>query len=79
MSAENKLKELRIQLGPVTPPVANYVNAVQTGNLLFLAGKGPAGGAAGVVGREVTGPSSIPISFSFFSALIAAVPPSLGS
>ena len=27
---------------PVTPPVANYVNAVRTGNLLYLAGKGPA-------------------------------------
>ena len=44
MSAEKRLKELGIQLGPVTPPVANYVNAVRTGNLLYLAGKGPAGG-----------------------------------
>ena len=43
MSAEKKLKELGIALGPVTPPVANYVNAVRTGNLLFLAGKGPRG------------------------------------
>ena len=41
MSAEKKLKELGITLSPVTPPVANYVNAVRTGNLLFLAGKGP--------------------------------------
>jgi enamine deaminase RidA (YjgF/YER057c/UK114 family) len=52
MSAEKKLKELGIRLPPVTPPVANYVNAVRTGNLLFLAGKGPAGGVTGVVGKE---------------------------
>jgi len=41
VSAEKKLKELRIDLGKVSAPVANYVNAVRTGNLLFLAGKGP--------------------------------------
>jgi enamine deaminase RidA (YjgF/YER057c/UK114 family) len=54
MSAERKLKELGIQLGPVTPPVANYVNAVRTGNLLFLAGKGPAGGVSGIVGKDMS-------------------------
>jgi enamine deaminase RidA (YjgF/YER057c/UK114 family) len=54
MSAEKKLKELGITLAPVTPPVANYVNAVRTGNLLFLAGKGPAGSVAGIVGKDIT-------------------------
>ena len=34
--------------------MANYVNAVRTGNLLFLAGKGPAGGVSGVVGKDMT-------------------------
>jgi enamine deaminase RidA (YjgF/YER057c/UK114 family) len=53
VSAEKKLKALGISLGPVTPPVANYVNAVQTGNLLFLAGKGPLG-VAGIVGKDMT-------------------------
>ena len=53
MSAEKKLKELGITLPPVTSPVANYVNAVRTGNLLFLAGKGP-GNVAGKLGREFT-------------------------
>lgn len=38
---EARLKELGIELPPVSAPVANYVNAVRTGNLLFLAGKGP--------------------------------------
>jgi len=40
VSAEKRLKELKIDLGPVSAPVANYVNAVRTGNLLYLAGKG---------------------------------------
>jgi enamine deaminase RidA (YjgF/YER057c/UK114 family) len=41
MSAEKRLKELKIDLGKVSSPIANYVNAVRTGNLLFLSGKGP--------------------------------------
>lgn len=40
--AEAKLKELGIELPAPATPIANYVNAVRTGNLLFLAGKGPA-------------------------------------
>ncbi|MEZ4995380.1 MAG: RidA family protein [Saprospiraceae bacterium] len=38
---EGKLASLGITLPEVPPPVANYVNAVRTGNLIFLAGKGP--------------------------------------
>lgn len=39
---EEKLTELGIDLGDEpTPPVANYVPAVQTGNLVFLSGHGP--------------------------------------
>jgi len=38
---EAKLKELGIVLTAPGAPIANYVNAVQTGNLMFLAGKGP--------------------------------------
>jgi len=38
---EAKLKELGIELTTPSAPVANYVNAVRTGNLIFLAGKGP--------------------------------------
>ena len=51
MSAEKKVKELGLDLGKVVPPVANYVNAVRTGNLLYLAGKGP-GAVKGKLGRE---------------------------
>jgi enamine deaminase RidA (YjgF/YER057c/UK114 family) len=42
MGAEARLTELGIELPPGVAPVANYVSAVQTGNLLFLAGHGPA-------------------------------------
>lgn len=38
---EEKLKEAGIQLPSISAPVANYVNVVRTGNLLFLSGKGP--------------------------------------
>ena len=51
MSAENRLQELGLTLPDLSNPVANYVHAVRTGNLLFLAGKGPMG-VAGKVGKE---------------------------
>ncbi len=79
MSAEKKLKELGIQLLPVTPPVANYVNAVRTGNLLFLAGKGPAGGATGVVGRDFTVEQAYQYARSTGLALISVMKSELGS
>lgn len=38
---DKKLKELGIELYEPTKPMANYVKAVRTGNLLYLAGHGP--------------------------------------
>ncbi|WP_046287433.1 RidA family protein [Zobellia galactanivorans] len=38
---EAKLLELGIELSKPSAPMANYVNAVRTGNLIFLSGKGP--------------------------------------
>ena len=56
MSAEKNLKALGITLPQVSSPVANYVNAVRTGNLLYLSGKGPlpveGKRPAGKLGRE---------------------------
>jgi enamine deaminase RidA (YjgF/YER057c/UK114 family) len=56
--ANARVRELGIELGDVSPPVANYVNAVRTGNLLFLAGKGPGkpggGYVQGKVGQDLT-------------------------
>jgi enamine deaminase RidA (YjgF/YER057c/UK114 family) len=41
MKIEQRLKELGVELTQPTAPMASYVNAVRTGNLLYLAGKGP--------------------------------------
>ena len=59
MKTEQRLKELGIELAKPTSPMANYVNAVRTGNLLYLAGKGPGLPGhplpVGKVGRDFTG------------------------
>ncbi len=38
---EKRIEELNITLQKSGKPIANYLNAVQTGNLIFLSGKGP--------------------------------------
>ena len=38
---EERIRELKIELPVTTKPVANYLHAVKTGNLVFMAGKGP--------------------------------------
>ena len=51
-SPEAKLKALKIELPPAPKPIASYVPAVRTGNLVFLAGQGPvADGKATVTGK----------------------------
>lgn len=58
MKTEQRLDELGIELAPATSPMANYVNAVRAGNLLYLAGKGPGQPGkplpTGKVGRDFT-------------------------
>jgi enamine deaminase RidA (YjgF/YER057c/UK114 family) len=78
LSAEEKLKELGVTLAPVTPPVANYVNAVRTGNLLFLAGKGP-GAVKGKLGREFTVEQGYQHARAVGLNLLAAMRAELGS
>ena len=55
---EGRLKELEITLPTPPQPVANYVNGVRAGNLIFLAGKGPkypdGSELTGKLGQEVT-------------------------
>jgi enamine deaminase RidA (YjgF/YER057c/UK114 family) len=41
MTPEQRLAELGYVLPQTPPAIANYVGAVQTGNLIFLSGKGP--------------------------------------
>ncbi|MBI1943488.1 MAG: RidA family protein [Betaproteobacteria bacterium] len=78
MSAEQKIKQLGIKLPALTPPVANYVNAVQTGNLLFLAGKGPMG-VKGKLGVEFTVEQGYQHARTVGLALLAVMKDELGS
>lgn len=48
----DRISELEASLPPVPQPAGNYVHAARTGNLLFLAGKGPL--AYGKVGADFT-------------------------
>lgn len=56
--AERRLKEHRIELPQPPRPLGGYVEAVQTGNLLFLSGTLPVEGGAlkfvGRIGRELS-------------------------
>ena len=51
---EERVTELGIELQSSPPPVANYVNAVTTGNLVFLAGKGPNKDGSYITGKVGT-------------------------
>jgi enamine deaminase RidA (YjgF/YER057c/UK114 family) len=55
---EERLKEKGIVLTTPSAPVANYVNVVRVGNLLFLSGKGPSkpdgSYVIGKVGKDLT-------------------------
>ncbi|TXK18460.1 RidA family protein [Homoserinibacter sp. GY 40078] len=58
MSVADRIAELGLALPPVVPPVAAYVPAVVTGNLVYTSGQLPMIGgvlpAVGKVGREVS-------------------------
>lgn len=41
MSAEKRVKELKLEFPPLTRPSGNYVHGVRSGNLLFMSGCGP--------------------------------------
>jgi enamine deaminase RidA (YjgF/YER057c/UK114 family) len=84
MTPEQKLKQLGIDLGTVSAPIASYVNAVRTGNLLFLAGKGPRPDASGArpkgkVGREYTSEQAYQHARTVGLDLLAVMRAELGS
>ncbi|MEP1031989.1 RidA family protein [Ekhidna sp.] len=55
---ETKIVDMGITLAKPSAPAGNYVNAVRTGNLVFMAGKGPnlpeGGYVTGKVGENLT-------------------------
>ena len=80
-TAEARLKEKNITLPPVPPPVANYVDSVQVGNLLFMAGN-TAGGAwkyKGKVGKELTVQEGYDTARQVGLIMLAKVRSALGS
>lgn len=68
---EAKLAELNITLPNPPEPVANYVNGVRAGNLIFLAGKGP----RYADGREITGKvgSDVSLEMGYEGARLTAI------
>lgn len=54
---ETRIRELGIELHAPGKPIANYVHVVRSGNLLFLAGKGPSDTSGnyitGKVGKDI--------------------------
>jgi len=83
MSAEATLKAKGITLPPPSAPLANYVGAVRTGNLLYLAGHGPMRGgtavATGKLGRDLTVEQGYHAAREVGLALLATTRATLGS
>jgi enamine deaminase RidA (YjgF/YER057c/UK114 family) len=83
MSHNAKLQELGITLPPVPSPAGNYVHAVRTGNLLYLAGKGPysddGSSFHGKVGTDVSVEDAYKHARAVGLTLIAVMKQELGS
>jgi enamine deaminase RidA (YjgF/YER057c/UK114 family) len=80
---EARIKALGIQLPPAPSALANYVPAVRSGNLVFLAGQGPiTGGKAtvtGKVGAEITEEEGYKIARATILNSLAALKAEIGS
>jgi enamine deaminase RidA (YjgF/YER057c/UK114 family) len=79
--AEARLKEKNITLPPVPPPVANYVDSVQVGKLLFLAGNtaGVEWKFKGKVGKDITVQEGYETARQVGLIMLAKVRAALGS
>jgi enamine deaminase RidA (YjgF/YER057c/UK114 family) len=84
MSVEERLVELGFELPPVPGPAGNYVHAARSGNMLYLAGKGPFdpdGGPTptGKVGRDVSTEEAYKHAQTVGLTLLAVLKQELGS
>jgi enamine deaminase RidA (YjgF/YER057c/UK114 family) len=79
--AEARLKARNITLPPVPPPVANYVDSVRVGNLLFLAGNtaGADWKFKGKVGKDLTVQEGYETARQVGLVMLAKVQAALGS
>jgi enamine deaminase RidA (YjgF/YER057c/UK114 family) len=82
MIIEERLHQLGLSLPSGTAPAANYANAVRTGNLLFISGKGPLPENGmlpkGKLGREFTVEDGYRFARSAALDLIAVMRAELG-
>lgn len=80
-TAEARLKEKNITLPPVPAPVANYVDSVQVGNLLFMAGNtaGASWKFKGKVGKDLTVDEGYETARQVGLIMLAKVRAALGS
>jgi len=80
---EGKIEALGLVLPRTTPPVANYVPAIRTGQLIFLAGqvsRDPSGKViAGKVGREVSEADAIAAARQTTLGLLATLKREIGT
>jgi enamine deaminase RidA (YjgF/YER057c/UK114 family) len=79
--AEARLSELNITLPGVLPPVANYIDSVRVGNLLFLSGNtaGPNWKFKGKVGKDLTVQEGYDTARQVGLIMLAKVRTALGS
>ncbi len=82
-SAEQRLKELGLQLPPPPKPVATYVPTVRVGNLLYVSGHGPLRPdgtlVEGKVGADLTVEQAQEAARLVGLAILASVRNALGS
>ncbi|MFN7943411.1 MAG: RidA family protein [Thermoanaerobaculia bacterium] len=82
-SPESRLKALGIELPPAPTPLASYIPAVRTGNLVYLAGQGPLLGGkptvTGKVGAELSEEDGYRAARSTVLTSLAALRAEIGS
>ena len=83
MSAEQRIKELGLELPTASKPAGNYASAARSGDLLFLSGKAALAidGKApkGRLGREYSSADGYALARSACTDLVAVIRSELGS
>lgn len=83
MSVTERLAELGLTLPKPGRPVANYVGAVRTGNLVFVSGHGPrrpeGGNVTGKLGRDLTTEEGYAAARLAMLAALASLQAEIGS
>lgn len=83
MGAEARVAELKLELPPAPKPVATYVTAVRTGNMMYVSGHGPLRSdgtmITGKVGADMDVPAGQAAARQTGLAILATLRSHLGS